>query len=177
MKTPDEIKKGLEQCVNDAYGCNGKCPYFNSLSNGVDCAGKLHADALAYIQQLEERNSKLEYTLLGVMHSVDKWLDVEPYDFDKDDGTVAATRASNAREIALKAIENAQADLAQVERERDAALSEWKRTKLDSEGMCWTCKHGLITRIGSCRCVSPDPCDEGENWEWRGVCEENAKER
>ncbi len=66
--------------------------------------------------------------------------------------------------------------LAQVERERDAALSEWKRTKMDSEGMCWTCKHGFITDIGNCRCISPVPCDEGENWQWRGVCDENTKE-
>ena len=61
MKTPDEIKKGLEWCINDTYGCNEKCPYFNSLSNGVDCAVKMHADALAYIRQLEaERNAAVE---------------------------------------------------------------------------------------------------------------------
>ena len=59
MKTPDEIKKGLECCISDAYGCNEKCPYFNSLSNGVDCAVKMHADALTYIQQLEAANAEL----------------------------------------------------------------------------------------------------------------------
>ena len=55
MKTAEEIKKGLECCISDTYGCNEKCPYFNSLSNGVDCAVKMHADALAYINQLEAR--------------------------------------------------------------------------------------------------------------------------
>ena len=55
MKTPDEIKKGLECCISDTYGCYEKCPYFNSLSNGVDCAVKMHADALSYINQLEAR--------------------------------------------------------------------------------------------------------------------------
>lgn len=55
MKTPNEIKKGLECCISDTYGCYEKCPYFNSLSNGVDCAVKMHADALAYINQLEAR--------------------------------------------------------------------------------------------------------------------------
>ena len=59
MKTPDEIKKGLECCISDTYGCNEKCPYFNSLSNGVDCAVKMHADALAYIQHLEAANTEL----------------------------------------------------------------------------------------------------------------------
>lgn len=63
MKTPEEIKNGLECCINDTYGCYEKCPYFNSLSNGVDCAVKMHADALAYITQLEAR--------------VPKWISVE----------------------------------------------------------------------------------------------------
>lgn len=63
MKTPNEIKKGLECCISDTYGCYEKCPYFNSLSNGVDCAVKMHADALAYINQLEAR--------------VPKWISVE----------------------------------------------------------------------------------------------------
>ena len=58
MKTPEEIKKGLECCISDTYGCYEKCPYFNSLSNGVDCAVKMHADALAYINQLEARVPK-----------------------------------------------------------------------------------------------------------------------
>lgn len=57
MKTPDEIKKGLEVCSNDTMLCYEKCPYFSSISNGVDCAVEMKADALAYIQQLEERNT------------------------------------------------------------------------------------------------------------------------
>lgn len=105
MKTPEEIKKGLGRCQLNKellfVDCS-HCPYYMDTAH---CDLVLHADALAYIQKLEERNKTLEYTLLGVMHSIDKWLDVEPYDFDKDDGTEAATRASNAREVALKAIE------------------------------------------------------------------------
>ena len=63
MKTPEEIKKGLECCENDSGSCSERCPYFNSLSNGVDCASKMHADALALIQQLEAK--------------VPKWISVE----------------------------------------------------------------------------------------------------
>ena len=59
MKTPDEIKKGLEWCTNDAFQCSCNCPYFNPLSNGVDCASKLHSDALSLIQQLEAQNAEL----------------------------------------------------------------------------------------------------------------------
>ena len=53
MKTPEEIKTGLEYCSqNDPYPCNG-CPYERDelLENAWRC--NLNADALAYIQQLE----------------------------------------------------------------------------------------------------------------------------
>lgn len=59
MKRPDEIKKGLEWCTNDAFQCYDNCPYFNSLSNGVDCAQNLCSDALALIRQLEAENAEL----------------------------------------------------------------------------------------------------------------------
>ena len=79
MKTAEEIKKGLECCISDTYGCNEKCPYFNSLSNGVDCAVKMHADALAYITQLEAR-----------AHG---WINI--HDIEPDDNTVAVVLARN----------------------------------------------------------------------------------
>ena len=63
MNTAEEIKKGLECCISDTYGCNEKCPYFNSLSTGVDCAVKMPPDALAYLKQLED--------------SVPKWISVK----------------------------------------------------------------------------------------------------
>lgn len=186
-RTPEDIKKGLEVC-STGDGCI-QCPYDEpNLCHGIENK----ADALAYIQQLEERNSKLEYTLLGVMHSVDKWLDVESYDFDKDDGTVAATRASNAREIALKAIEKAQADLAQVERERDAAVHDIRNAKWF---LCHVCQNYYrpdpAVRHYECKVLgkfsdifSPsDFAEEDDNpismcgkFKWRGVCEENTKE-
>lgn len=31
MKTPDEIKKGLECCANDAILCSEKCPYYDTI--------------------------------------------------------------------------------------------------------------------------------------------------
>ena len=79
MKTPEEIKNGLECCISDTYGCYEKCPYFNSLSNGVDCAVKMHADALAYINQLEAR--------------VPKWINI--HDMEPADNTVAVVLARN----------------------------------------------------------------------------------
>lgn len=115
MKTPEEIKKGLDCCGKT--NCDG-CPYDFDCETPYEACAR---DALAYVQQLESQ-------------------------------------------------------LTQAERERDAAVAEWKRTKMDSESMCCTCKHGLIVNSSRCRCVSPFPCDEGEEWQWRGVCPENTKE-
>lgn len=47
MKTPEEIKKAFECCMQMA-GC-ANCPY-----SGEKCALQVSADALAYIEQLED---------------------------------------------------------------------------------------------------------------------------
>lgn len=181
MKSRDEIMKSLMCRVR---GCLEKCDHRCDMCELYVPNYRLedrYADAHAYIQQLEERNSKLEYTLLGVMHSVDKWLDVEPYDFDKDDGTVAATRASNAREIALKAIEKAQADLAQVERERNAAVAEIKRMEGKAKELLETEIHDVIHReLPSSYYLDfilqvDQICNYQFENEWRGGFEKNTK--
>ena len=59
MKTPDEIKKGLECC-----GVRGKChscPYESPRT--ADCVGQLLTDAFAYIQQLESNDSQVKKAL------------------------------------------------------------------------------------------------------------------
>lgn len=67
MKTPEEIKKGLEVCTRDGNEklteCEG-CPY------GVDgqfiCAiTQMMKDALAYISQLEETISLMKIQMRG----------------------------------------------------------------------------------------------------------------
>ena len=56
MKTPEEIKEGLECCAE--YGnCSKGCPY-NPIK---DCGHDLYSDALTYIQQLErERDAAVK---------------------------------------------------------------------------------------------------------------------
>lgn len=51
MKTPDEIKKGLECCARVGY-CY-QCPYQEECFHPSDDACPMHMDALAYIKQLE----------------------------------------------------------------------------------------------------------------------------
>ena len=57
MKTPEEIKKlkeGLKSCSSDeCHGDHGDCPY----KNNVFCIMTMAGEAMAYIEQLEERIS------------------------------------------------------------------------------------------------------------------------
>lgn len=69
MRTPEEIKKGLECCAkNKPYPCNG-CPYERTFEEEWSC--KLHSDALAYIKQLEEGIDRC--------YKLAKQLEVAPY--------------------------------------------------------------------------------------------------
>ena len=60
MKSPDEIKKGLECCAMYSYRCEDDCPYREQCRN--EQGGKaMNEDALALIQQLEsERNAIMQ---------------------------------------------------------------------------------------------------------------------
>jgi len=168
MKTPDEIKKGLECCIEM---CNSEsCPYWENS----DCTTSVRNDALALIKQLqaenaekaerirvlESRNNALYHTILGVMHFVDKWLDCPAYDPDEDlNGTTAIGRASQAREITLQAIEH-------LEAERDAAVEALK-----NGDVCESCKHfGTLMNEEPCAWCS----SLHSNFEWRGVQKEGS---
>lgn len=53
MKSPDEIKKGLECCAMSSYRCEDDCPYREQCRN--EQGGKaMNEDALAFIQQLQD---------------------------------------------------------------------------------------------------------------------------
>ena len=67
-----------------------------------------------------EEVDKLEYTLLGVMHSVDKWLDGDELEQDE------VNRAITMRENTLRIVENLQAE---VERLNGELIVESTRRK------------------------------------------------
>lgn len=91
MKTPDEVKKGLE-CCNTFNVCH-KCPYEKAVDteHGWGCVVIRNADALAYIQQLErERDAAVEDCIVSDENYADlyweakrmeaaapKWISVE----------------------------------------------------------------------------------------------------
>ncbi len=61
------------------------------------------ADQAALGLEVEKLKGDQEYEILGIMHSVDKWLTEEQLEEHKDN---PAHRAAMAREIALRAIED-----------------------------------------------------------------------
>ena len=78
MRTPEEIKKGLECCIKNSEESCYDCPYM------IDCetfdAGNNSRDALAYINQLEAR--------------APKWINV--HDMEPADNTMAVVLARNS---------------------------------------------------------------------------------
>lgn len=72
------------------------------------------------------------------------------------------------RKDALAYIQQLESRIAQVERERDAAVA-------DLHGDCEACKNGgtaCLTCVHNL-CAIEELADA---WQWRGVCEENTKE-
>ena len=70
MKTPEEIKKGLECCV----GCDNEQPIcsrcsYKKADDTSHCSDLLRKDAIAYIQQLEAQIPKW----IGVDESLPKY--------------------------------------------------------------------------------------------------------
>lgn len=115
MKTPDEIKKEAETCMNHphTYSCNS-------------CR------------------------LYGECHGIAEHIIKELYDL----------------------VVHYESHIAQVERERDAAVKVMRMVRL-----CENCKHiDKPCESYPCSSCSMDRERRKPNWEWRGVCAENTKD-
>lgn len=108
--TYDEIVKGLECCSRNSK-CE-ECPY--SVMS-ADCF-ELEQDATRLIKKQKEEIDNLEYTLIGVMHNVDKWLDEEELELNE------VSRAILMRERALQIIEAKDVEIARL-KEANAGLA------------------------------------------------------
>ena len=75
MKTPEDIKKGLE-CCSDTDGFDGDC--INCPYKGEQwCGDKSKIDALSYIQQLENQIGELTEMVEQLEEAQPKWISVE----------------------------------------------------------------------------------------------------
>lgn len=152
MKTPDEIKKGLA-LHRSTLGCDNICPYDGWNAETGSCIQRLMKDTVEYIEHLESR-------LAGACG-------VCAYNFTGDKSCLAHIKQLESR-------------LAQVERERDAAVAD-----LEDSADCEYCKNEPIFHTcpeTNCHeCERDCPCArcsarQSNGFEWRGVCNENTKE-
>lgn len=70
MKTPEEIKKGLD-CCQTVVRCDG-CTYKDIGNIVAECTAALCGDALAYIQKLEFRIAQIMLERDALMHDLSK---------------------------------------------------------------------------------------------------------
>lgn len=84
-----------------------------------------------------------------------------------DIGNIVAECTAKLSEDALAYIQQLESRLAQVERERDAAVAD-----LQLYAGCKVCMHGDFKFTQECMDCSYD----NNNWQWRGPCPENTKE-
>lgn len=84
MKTPEEIKKGLEIAVNGCLPCDRPitdCPYNLEChpmeDTNVDMPKKMVADAIDYIQQLENHIRELQEKVEQLKAAQPRWISVK----------------------------------------------------------------------------------------------------
>lgn len=101
MNTPETINiEKYAEALNNLIGVDSA--YFQG-DKDVDAIVEVIVAAKKLenrVKELEKEKCNLEYTLLGVMHSVDKWLDGEELEMDE------VNRAITMREKTLQIVEN-----------------------------------------------------------------------
>lgn len=106
--TDEQILQAFNYCFGETQGTCKECP-FNKYT-GDCCETELQGAAVDLINRLKAENERLEYTLLGVMHFVDKWLDGDELEQDE------VNRAEIMRNRTLKIIEEQQAEIDRLKR-------------------------------------------------------------
>ena len=97
MKTPDEIKKGLEACGSDeCHGHHTDCPYEDDFF----CTMHICGDARAYIQQLENHIGGLTEKVAQFEAEQPKWISVKEKLPENDDNYLVFTSDRNDAVIA-----------------------------------------------------------------------------
>ena len=162
-KTPEEIKKGLEQCA-ETETCE-HCHYRDDCMKALKNA-PLTKDALAYIQQLEYAIDKTTQLMQSAAEVIKKNQERLESTYSQVKKALCGKENASWVEV-LEATDQLKSRLAQVEMERDAAEND-----LRLYAGCKVCEHGDFKFTPECMDCSSD----NNNWLWRGVCRENTKE-
>lgn len=157
MKSPDEIKKGLECCRN-LWDCKNKdCPYL-----GDGCYPKLHEDIKTRMEQLEFQN--------GELLKMVEMLKAEIEEYEESADKCCYESQCNAELNKLEALcKRLRDENEQLEAERDALVADIRM----EGGLCSICKYAdNMAHSESCRDCNVLVLSDHSNWEWRGVQKE-----
>lgn len=117
MKTPEEIKKGLECCGNSGK-CKG-CPYYSGYEL---CMGTLAEDALAYVQQLEQRLVEVNKTSM-------RWISVGERLPEKDQEVLLIAHGWESQSMYIGCLHNEEAETSWLtgitSKESEWSISGW----------------------------------------------------
>ncbi len=149
MKTPDDIKKGLNWCIRGGT-CFG-CPYESDCYDGFSNK-PLSKDALDYIQELEA--------------GLAQWGDVIESPAVAEDIARENSHLADTIRSLTKQLDAAHEETAKALRERDAAVYALESIATGRESKCAHCVHSSDRDCFVCW---------GERWQWRGVCPENTE--
>lgn len=181
MKSPDDIKKGLAVCATLDGDCEN-CPYDDGRQ--LLCVDQLKKDALAYINQLEDAIDKTTQLMRSATEVIKKSQEQLESTYSQVKKALCGKENVSWVEV-LEAADQLKSRLAQVEREKDAAVDDLR----NSFDPCTVCKKQDICEqycpdndynCPGCkdkhRCICHNCTADNDLWEWRGACKENTKE-
>lgn len=150
-----EILGALTACSNKKGDRCSQCPVFGRGWNS-QCRQIVDKAVVKLIENQKKKVENLEYTLIGVMHSVDKWL--EGNELTKDE----VNRAITMREKTLQIIEKQQKEIEELKaRTRENIKGKWQTVSIGcdtNEIRCTRCKQ--ITSVPSSRTRKLNFCPE-----------------
>lgn len=141
MKTPDEIKKGLECCSSEAMFCAPEDPKCSYDCDSEECICRLMRDSLALIQQLE---AELADEKSNHQHTID------------------IAEKQKEQIYKLKKV------IVRLNKERDAAVAELELADCPCDFCRHLKKYASDEPCSSCKYVLRG---EESRFEWRGVKE------
>lgn len=129
--TDEQIIKALEYCINN-NGCNG-CEFTGHISIS-ECMKEFHGVITRQKAEIE----RLEYVLMGVMHSVDKWLEGDELKQDE------VNRAATMREKTLQMLEDSQDGHIRTIADKDVEIEKLERANIQLMAILQTAQSEAI---------------------------------
>ena len=111
----NDVVKAFKNCTSEHLGCEDDCPCMSVINRQ-----KKEIDILIRKKDnLRDEISNLEYIIMGIMHSVDKWLDGDELKQDE------VNRAVTMREKTLQITEKQQAEIERLKTAYETLKQEY----------------------------------------------------